>query len=97
MNKKYPIAHCPNCHRTILYSDDPKDKKDVMVRVAEEDYHDRHGHVLCEEPLHRAHRHRPRGRYGISSADRGQNKDPVRGFVENQKRRKINERIDLQN
>ena len=37
--RKYPIAHCPNCQRTILYSDDPRDKKDVTIRVAEEDYH----------------------------------------------------------
>ena len=37
--RKYPIAHCPVCRRTVLYSDDPRDKKDVTVRVAGEDYH----------------------------------------------------------
>lgn len=45
VGRKYPIAHCPNCHRTILYSDDPRDKKNVTVRVAEEDYHGKT--VLC--------------------------------------------------
>ena len=43
--RSYPIAHCPNCRRAILYSDDPRDKRDVTVRVAEEDHHGKT--VLC--------------------------------------------------
>ncbi len=39
MKGKFPIAHCPVCRRTVLYSDDPRDKKDVTVRVAEDGYH----------------------------------------------------------
>lgn len=39
MRNNYPIAHCPNCHRTVLYSADPKDKKNVKVYIAEADYH----------------------------------------------------------
>ena len=39
LNYKYPIAYCPSCHRTVLYSDDPRDKKDVSVRIADENYH----------------------------------------------------------
>ena len=39
LRDKYPIAHCPNCRRTILYSDNPKDKLNVTVRTAEPDYH----------------------------------------------------------
>ena len=39
LKDKYPIAHCPNCHRTLLYSDNPKDKLNVTVRTAEPDCH----------------------------------------------------------
>ena len=37
---KIPIAKCanPNCRCTILYSDNPKDKNNVIVRVAEPNY-----------------------------------------------------------
>jgi len=36
--KRYPIAFCPCCGRTILYSGDPKDKATVtVVRAAEGD------------------------------------------------------------
>ncbi len=43
MNKKIkriPIARCPNldCGRTLLYSDDPKDKYRIITKVAEDDY-----------------------------------------------------------
>ena len=39
MRDKYPIAYCPVCHRTVLYSDDPREKKNVTVGVVEPDYH----------------------------------------------------------
>ena len=39
MKDKYPIAHCPNCRRTVLYSDDPREKKNVTINIAEPDYH----------------------------------------------------------
>lgn len=34
---KYPIARCanPSCGCTILYSNDPRKKRDVTVRIAE--------------------------------------------------------------
>lgn len=32
MKNKIPIARCPNCGRTVLYSDDPRDKLTVTVR-----------------------------------------------------------------
>ena len=37
---KIPIARCanPNCKCTILYSDNPKDKNNVTVRIASSDY-----------------------------------------------------------
>ena len=37
---KIPIARCanPNCRRTILYSDNPKDKNNVIVHIAESSY-----------------------------------------------------------
>ena len=37
--KRIPIARCPNCGRTVLYSDDPRDKLNVTVRAADESYH----------------------------------------------------------
>ena len=38
--KRIPVARCPNaeCQRTLLYSDDPKDKLRLTTRVAEEGY-----------------------------------------------------------
>ena len=39
MRDKYPIAYCPVCHRTALYSDDPGEKKNMTAGVAEPDYH----------------------------------------------------------
>ena len=39
MKNKIPIARCPNCGRTVLYSDDPRDKLTVTVRAADESYH----------------------------------------------------------
>ena len=38
--KRIPVARCPNaeCQRTLLYSDDPKDKLRITTRVAEEGY-----------------------------------------------------------
>ncbi len=39
MQNKIPIAHCPKCGRTILYSDNPHDKLTVTVRTADESYH----------------------------------------------------------
>ena len=39
MQNKIPIAHCPKCGRTILYSDNPRDKLTVTVRAADESYH----------------------------------------------------------
>ena len=37
---KIPIARCANseCNCTILYSDNPKDKSNVTVRIAEPNY-----------------------------------------------------------
>lgn len=37
MERKYPIARCanPGCGCTILYSDDPRDKRNVTVHLAE--------------------------------------------------------------
>ena len=39
MKNKIPIARCPNCGRTVLYSDDPRDKLTVTVRAADERGH----------------------------------------------------------
>lgn len=39
MQNKIPIARCPECGRTILYSDNPRDKLTVTVRTADESYH----------------------------------------------------------
>ncbi len=39
MQDKYPIAFCPGCHRTVLYSDNPKEKNNVKVCLAEPGYH----------------------------------------------------------
>ena len=38
--KRIPIARCPNvdCRRTLLYSDDPKDKLRITTRIAEDGY-----------------------------------------------------------
>ncbi len=38
--KKYPVARCanPSCHCTILYSENPKDKSNITVRIAELGY-----------------------------------------------------------
>lgn len=38
--KRIPIARCPNadCRRTLIYSDDPKDKLRITTRVAEDGY-----------------------------------------------------------
>ncbi|MBP5230255.1 MAG: hypothetical protein ILO68_00855 [Clostridia bacterium] len=43
--KRYPIAFCPNCRRTILYSADPKEKRSVTVVPASETY--RGKTILC--------------------------------------------------
>ena len=42
---KYPIAKCPKCWRPIVYSDNPKDKTDIIVREAEPGYHGKT--ILC--------------------------------------------------
>ena len=38
--KRIPVARCPNaeCQRTLLYSDDPKDKLRITTRIAEDGY-----------------------------------------------------------
>ena len=43
--KRYPIAFCPNCRRTILYSADPKDRKTVTVAIAPDRYEGKT--ILC--------------------------------------------------
>ena len=37
---QYPIARCPNrsCKCTIVYSENPKEKSNVIVRIAEPGY-----------------------------------------------------------
>ncbi len=35
---RIPIARCPSCRHSLLYSRDPRKKKDVTVRVAEPDF-----------------------------------------------------------
>ncbi len=37
---KFPIARCanPSCNCTILYSENPKDKSNVTVRIADPSY-----------------------------------------------------------
>ena len=39
MRDKYLIVYCSVCYRTVLYSDDPREKKNVTVCVAGPDYH----------------------------------------------------------
>ena len=41
--KRIPIARCPNpdCRRTLLFSDDPKDRLYIETRVADADYRGR--------------------------------------------------------
>lgn len=36
--RKIPIGFCPSCHRTVVYSNDGREKKDVRVILVEEDY-----------------------------------------------------------
>ena len=38
MNYKHPIAKCPKCRRSIIYSDNPKDKVIFFVREPDENY-----------------------------------------------------------
>lgn len=42
---KSPIACCPGCGRTVLYSDGPNNQLSTIVRVADETYHGKT--VLC--------------------------------------------------
>ncbi len=42
---KYPVARCPKCGRAIIYSDNPKDKAEIVLREVTADYHGRA--VLC--------------------------------------------------
>ena len=39
--KRIPIARCPNadCGRTLLFSNDPQDKRYITTRIADESYH----------------------------------------------------------
>lgn len=37
--RKHPIAWCPICNHTILYSDDPRQKKDIVVFPLYDGYH----------------------------------------------------------
>lgn len=37
--KKYPIGQCPNCHRNVLYSDNPKEKNNIRICLDTPDYH----------------------------------------------------------
>ncbi len=38
--KRIPIARCPNtdCGRTLLFSNDPQDKRYITTRIADESY-----------------------------------------------------------
>lgn len=38
MQKKIPIGFCPSCNRAVVYSDDGRDKKDIRVILADENY-----------------------------------------------------------
>ena len=39
--KRIPIARCPNadCGRTLLFSNDPQDKRYITTMIADESYH----------------------------------------------------------
>ncbi len=37
-NRKIPIGFCPSCNRAVVYSDDGRDKKDIRVILADENY-----------------------------------------------------------
>ena len=41
LTKRIPIARCPNldCGRTLLFSNDPQDKRYITTRIADENYH----------------------------------------------------------
>ena len=38
-NRKIPIGFCPSCNRAVVYSDNGRDKKDIRVILADENYH----------------------------------------------------------
>ena len=37
MKRQFPVAWCPTCGRTLLYSSDPKMKAKIKVRLARDD------------------------------------------------------------
>ena len=40
-----PIANCPKCGRPLFYSKNPKERRNIFLRVADDDYSGRS--VLC--------------------------------------------------
>lgn len=38
INKKIPIAHCPECNRSIVYSSNGADKNTVNIQLAPHGY-----------------------------------------------------------
>ena len=47
---RIPIARCPSCRHSLLYSTDPRKKKDVTVRVAEPDFDGKTMLAVIEKP-----------------------------------------------
>lgn len=37
-NRKIPVGFCPTCNRPIIYSGHGKDKNDIAIECANEDY-----------------------------------------------------------
>lgn len=38
MKYRFPIGKCPHCHHSIVYSNNPKNKNNIKVLIAEDDY-----------------------------------------------------------
>lgn len=46
-NRKIPIAWCPVCKHTLIYSDDPRGKKDILIFPLYDGYHGKS--LLCSK------------------------------------------------
>lgn len=45
--RRYPIGWCPNCKHTVIYSNNPRDKSCVSIRLADENYSGKT--ILCSK------------------------------------------------
>lgn len=45
MTRFVPVAKCPSCHYSVIYSGDPKAGRSLILKIAEDDFQGRM--VLC--------------------------------------------------